>query len=134
MQTAVLAEDQGFVTSVGIISCLSGGFIELLREPLPTREERDLELKLTDEFIVFSSERLVVGGRCHERDIVAAFREYYPRYRKRDMRRSADGISIGDGQIGEVIGTWNSRMGRPGERTKTGYWKGISLASRPPPR
>ena len=130
----MLAEDPSFVTSIGIISCLSGGFIELLREPLPTREERDLEARLNDEFIVFSTERLVVGGRCHERDIVRAFRQYYPRYRKRDMGRSADGISIDDGQIGDVIGTWNSRMGRPGERTKTGYWKGISLApaSRPP--
>ena len=33
-------------------------------------------------------ERVQVGGRCHERDIVGAFRSYYPRYRQRDMVRA----------------------------------------------
>ena len=126
----VALEDSSFVTSVGIISCLGGGFLEIAREPLPTREERDLDRLLTDEFLTFSADRLVVGGRCHERDIVAAFRQYYPRYKLRDMRRSADGVSLDDDTIGDLVGPWNARMGRPGQRTSTGYWKGISVAPR----
>lgn len=126
-------EDPSFVTSTGIISCIGGGFLELLREQLPTREERDLENVLTDEFMIFSADALVVGGRCHEREIVAAFRKRHPRYRKRDMSRTVDGVSVDDDQIGDLVGKWNMRMGRPGDRTKTGYWKGISLAPAPVP-
>ena len=33
---------------------------------------------------------------------------------------------ISDDQIGDLVGKWNAQMGRPGERTKTGLWKGIS--------
>ena len=93
------------------------------------RAERDLEAKLNEEFLVFSSERLTLGGRCHERDIVAAFRSYYPRYRSRDMSRSSDGVSVPDDEIGDLVRTWNANMGRPGTRSSTGYWKGVSLTS-----
>ena len=35
-------EDPSFVVSVGICSCIGGGLLEIIREPLPTRAERDL--------------------------------------------------------------------------------------------
>ena len=35
-------EDPSFVVSVGICSCIGGGLLEVIREPLPTRAERDL--------------------------------------------------------------------------------------------
>ena len=120
-------EDSTFVISVGICSCIGGGLLELIREPLPTREERDLSRKLEDEFLVFSAQRLTVGGRCHERDIVAAFRSFYPRYRFSDMSRATDGVSVGDEDVGGLVSRWNRSMGRPGERTSTGFWKGISV-------
>ena len=120
-------EDSTFVISVGICSCIGGGLLELIREPLPTREERDLKRKLEDEFVVFSGQRLTIGGRCHERDIVKAFRSFYPRYRFRDMSRATDGVSVGDEDIGRLVRRWNQGMNGPGERTSTGFWKGISL-------
>ena len=67
-------------------------------------------------------------GRCHERDIVRRFRKFYPRYGQADMSRYADGVSLPDDDIGDLVRTWNARMGRPGQRTSTGYWKGISVA------
>ena len=42
----VALEDQGFVISLGIISCFGGGLLEVIRQPLPTRAERDLKAKL----------------------------------------------------------------------------------------
>lgn len=124
----VALEDQSFVVSVGICACIGAGFLEVIREPLPTREERDTEARLLDEFFVFAVDELAVGGRCHEREIVRAFRSYYPRYRNRDMGRSADGESLDDTTIRDLVRTWNAQIGRPGERTSSGYWKGISLA------
>lgn len=75
----VALEDVGFVISTGICACLGGGLLEVIRPPLPTRAERDLQLRLGDEFVAFSTERLAVGGTCHEREIIGAFRKYYPR-------------------------------------------------------
>jgi len=96
-------------------------------EPLPTREERDLDRKLLDEFMAFAAQRVVPSGRCHENEIVREFRTFYPRYRRRDMGRSKDGVNLSDDKIGDLVGSWNREVGRPGERTPTGYWKGISV-------
>ena len=74
-------EDPSFVVSTGICACIGAGLLEILREPLPTRAERDLNRKLTDEFLLFANERIDPSGRCHERDIVREFRAFYPRYR-----------------------------------------------------
>lgn len=120
-------EDPSFCLSVGIISCLGGGLLELIRPPRPTREERDLRAARTAEFLAFSAERLRVGGRCHERDIVAAFRAFYPRYRRPEMSRASDGVSLADGEVAELARAWNVAMGRPAERTPTGFWKGVSV-------
>ena len=81
----LVVEDQNFVVSTGICACIGGGFLELIREPLPTREQRDTDRKLLDEFVAFASERMVPGGRCHENDIVREFRLFYPRYRRRPL-------------------------------------------------
>ena len=85
-----------------------------------------------DEFLVFSVERLEVGtsARCHERDVVAAFRSFYPRYRSRDMERSTDGVSVPDDVIADLVRGWNAQMGRPGVRTSSGFWKGIKVTER----
>ena len=148
----VALEDPSFVISLGIISSLGGAAFNLIRPPLPTRQERDLQVKssrdlhlsplistgsqlistdlqvkLRDEFLIFSSDRIAVGGRCHERDVVAAFRAFYPRYRNRDMGRYADGVSVADDDIADRLREWNAQMGRPGVRTSTGFWKGISV-------
>mmetsp|Transcript_22632 Transcript_22632/g.37390 ORF Transcript_22632/g.37390 Transcript_22632/m.37390 type:complete len:295 (+) Transcript_22632:67-951(+) len=124
----VALEDAQFVISAALCSCIGCGFLELIRQPLPTREERDLGEKLRTEFLIFSTEKLAAGGNCHERDIVRAFRAFYPRYRRADMSRTADGVSLPDDQIGDMLRSWNNKMGRPGVRTSTGYWKGISVA------
>jgi len=123
----VALEDPSFVISLGIISCLGGGTLEVIRNPLPTREERDLSNTLRDEFLIFSSDSLSVGGRCHERDVVQAFRKFYPRYRYADMSRSSDGISVSDEDITDRLREWNAAMGRPGVRTSTGFYKGIQV-------
>ena len=44
------------------------------------------------------------------------------------MERSTDGMSVPDREIVDCIRKWNVRMGRPAERTSSGYWKGISMA------
>lgn len=123
----IALEDSGFVISTAICACIGSGLLEIIREPLPTREERDLQASLSYEFLDFSNERMQMGGRCHESDIVRAFRSYYPRYRKRDMTRSADGVSLADDTIADLARAWNVRMGRPAERTSSGFYKGVSL-------
>ena len=125
----VTLEDPSFVISIGIISCLGGATVEVIRQPLPTRAERDLRATLYDDFLLFSSERLELGGRCHEREVVAAFRRFYPRYRYADMARSADGVSVADDDIADRLREWNARMGRPAQRTSSGFWKGIRVLS-----
>ena len=42
------------------------------------------------------------------------------------MERSVDGQSLPDSEIADLARAWNGSMGRPGERTSTGFWKGIS--------
>ena len=44
----LVVEDQNFVVSVGICACIGGGFLELIREPLPTREQRDTDRNTHD--------------------------------------------------------------------------------------
>lgn len=129
----VALEDQVFVLSLGIISCIGGGLLEVIRQPLPTRAERDLKARLADEFLIFSADFLTTSrgsARCHERDVVAAFRTYYPRYRNRDMERSTDGVSVPDEVIADALRSWNVQMGRPGVRSSAGFWKGIAVKKR----
>ena len=126
----VALEDSGFVISMGICSCFGAAIYDVIRQPLPTRAERDLDRTLADEFLVFSSARLSLGraaSACHEREIIAAFRKYYPRYRYADMEQTADGTSVTDRRLASCIRKWNISMGAPAERTSAGYWKGIEL-------
>ena len=125
----VALESSSFVISAAICAAFGASLLEVIRKPLQTREERELSVKLNDEFLIFSAERLAVGGRCHESEIVSAFREYFPRYRRSDMSRTTDGVSVPDDQIGDLVRMWNRSMGGPGERTPRGFWKGISLAA-----
>jgi len=83
-----------------------------------------------DEFYVFAADKLQRGGSCHETDVIAAFRAFYPRYRRRDMSDTIDGISLSDKEVGDLVRSWNMRMGRPGERTPAGYWKGFSVCDK----
>ena len=103
----LVVEDQNFVVSVGICACIGGGFLELIREPLPTREQRDTDRKLLDEFVAFASERMVPGGRCHENDIVREFRLFYPRYRRRPLGTLRQ--PVGHAQVSPVISPHASR-------------------------
>jgi len=43
------------------------------------------------------------------------------------MTRSADGVSLADDTIADLARAWNVRMGRPAERTSSGFYKGVSL-------
>jgi len=123
----VALEDPAFVLSLGVLGCLGGGSLELLRPALPTREERDREEALQAEFAVFARERLALTGRCNELDVVRAFRRFYPRYRFADMGRATDGVSLPDKDIADQLREWNARAGRPGKRTSSGFYKGISV-------
>ena len=103
----LVVEDQNFVVSTGICACIGGGFLELIREPLPTREQRDTDRKLLDEFVAFASERMVPGGRCHENDIVREFRLFYPRYRRRPLGTLRQ--PVGHAQVPPAISPHASR-------------------------
>ena len=58
---------------------------------------------------------------------LASYRAFYPRYRRADMGRTADGVNLADADIASLAQRWNRAMGGPGERTKAGYWKGVSV-------
>lgn len=45
------------------------------------------------------------------------------------MSGTTDGVSLSDSEVGELVRSWNARMGRPAERTPAGYWKGVSVVS-----
>ena len=49
------------------------------------------------------------------------------------MSGSKDGVSLQDEQIRDALGAWNRKIGRPGERTPSGYWKGLSVKARKGP-
>ena len=123
----VAFEDSSFVTSIGICACIGGGLLEVIREPLPTREERDLRAALDVEYMAWAADNLERGGRTSEREIVARFRKSFAKYRYADMSGTADGVSLSDSAICDAQRRWNLKFGRPGERTSTGFWKGISL-------
>lgn len=131
-------EDQFFVTSVGFIGVFGGLFLDYLRPKLLTRAEQER----VEEFVVFSNERLQLGGLSPEEDIIKAFREFYPRYRFPDMSSTIDGVSVSDAEIVDVIKQWNKQNGSPCKRVQSSYaggrrtagatkakgsWKGISL-------
>ena len=122
-------EDASFVVAIGVCSVFGGGLLEVIREPGLTREERDELEELKSEFLIFAVENLQRGGRCHENDIVASFRGFYPRYRRRDMSTTTDGVSRSDIEIASLARMWNKQMGYPAERTPNGFWKGLSVAS-----
>ena len=123
----VALEDSSFVISLGICSCIGGGLLEVIREPLPTREERDMRISLDVEYMAWAADNLERGGRTSEREIVARFRKSFAKYRYADMSGTADGVSLSDSAICDAQRRWNLKFGRPGERTSTGFWKGISL-------
>ena len=52
------------------------------------------------------------------------------RYRFADMQASADGTSLTDARVAELVRTWNAAAGSPATRTPAGYWKGLSVVSR----
>ena len=61
----VAFEDSSFVTSIGICACIGGGLLEVIREPLPTREERDTRAALDVEYMAWAAD-LERGGRTSQ--------------------------------------------------------------------
>lgn len=129
----VALEDSGFVLSVGVCACIGAALLETIREPLPTRAERDLAAVRQEEFLWFAAKRVAVGhearqiGFCHETDVVRTYRTFYSKYRFADMSRASDGVSLADGTIKDLAREWNAAAGRPGDRSSAGYWKGLAV-------
>jgi len=55
-------EDASFVVAIGICSVFGGGLLEVVRDPLSTREERELQERRRDEFGVFAVDKLQRGA------------------------------------------------------------------------
>lgn len=122
-------EDASFVVSIGICACFGCALLEVIREPIPSRAEREALEARQAEFLVFADQRLERGGRCHERDVIRAFRDFYPCYRRADISGTTNGVrSPSDIEVGRLVRSWNSRLGVPGERTTAGFYKGFSVA------
>jgi hypothetical protein len=55
-------EDASFVVAIGVCSVFGGGLLEVIRDPLSTREERELQETRREEFLVFAAENLERGA------------------------------------------------------------------------
>ena len=43
------------------------------------------------------------------------------------MGRALDGVSLEDKAVAGQLREWNRREGRPGERTSSGFYKGVGV-------
>jgi len=127
-----LAEgDSAVCLQLAGVSLIGGATLELGRiasgEKRDTREEADRANQLRDEFAEFANRRLLEGGNCHRRDIVAAFRRYFAKYRQSDT--TSDGsTSLTDLEIEQLIRSWNQVENRGrAEMTSGGFYYGIQI-------
>jgi hypothetical protein len=110
------------------VSLIGGATLELGRiasgEKKETREEADRSNQLRHEFAEFAERRLVEGGNCHRRDIVAAFRRYFAKYRQAD----SDTYPLTDLEIEQLLRSWNQSENRGrAEMTSGGFYYGIQI-------
>ena len=110
------------------VSLIGGATLELGRiasgEKQVTRDEMDRSMQLRHEFAEFANRRLVPGGNCHRRDIVAAFRRYFAKYRQADSEE----YPLTDLEIEQLLRTWNQQEnGGRAEMTSGGFYYGIQI-------
>lgn len=110
------------------VSLIGGGTLELGRiasgEKRATRDEMDRSMQLREEFAEFAKQRLTSGGNCHRRDIVAAFRRYFAKYRQSDSTE----YPLTDLEIEQLLRGWNQmENGGRAEMTSGGFYYGIQI-------
>jgi hypothetical protein len=55
-------EDASFVVAIGVCSVFGGSLLEVVRDPLPTRQERELQQIRSEQFLVFAAGNLQRGA------------------------------------------------------------------------
>ena len=110
------------------VGLICGATLELGRiasgEKSETREEADRSNQLRQEFAEFAERRIVKGGNCHRRDIVAAFRRYFAKYRQSDSEQ----YPLTDLEIEKLLRSWNQLENRGrAEMTSGGFYYGIQI-------
>jgi hypothetical protein len=110
------------------VTLIGGATLELGRiasgEKSATRDENDRSNQLQQEFAEFANARLTSGGNCHRRDIVAAFRRYFAKYRQADSEE----YPLTDLEIEQLLRSWNRRENRgKAEMTSGGFYYGIQI-------
>ncbi len=110
------------------VSLIGGATLELGRiasgEKRATRDEMDRSTQLREEFAEFANKRVTRGGNCHRRDIVAAFRRYFAKYRQADSEE----FPLTDLEIEQLLRSWNQiENGGRAEMTSSGFYYGIQI-------
>ena len=89
-----------------------------------TRDEKDRDVQLNEEFDDFAENRLRTGGNCHRTDIVKSFRRYYAKYRQVDSQE----YPLADLEIEKLVRFWNKTKNQgKAEMSSSGFYYGISI-------
>lgn len=124
-----LAEgDSAVCLQLAGVSLIGGATLELGRiasgEKGETRKENDRSNQLREEFAEFANKRLIPGGNCHRRDVVACFRRFNPKYRQPDSEE----YPLTDLEIEQLLRSWNKVENRgSAEMTSGGFYYGIQI-------
>lgn len=113
----LLLGDATWSISTGIGALFAAGFYEIGRpERLNVAQSQLLEAQWQD-FASFANDSLQRRGRCHETEVINAFRKRFGRYRMQS--------SISDARVRDMIKNWH-----PGaSRSRMGWYKNLSLVS-----
>ena len=105
----------------GMGACVAAAVYEVGRpERLSVEEAQVLEAQWQD-FARFADASLARGGRCHETEVFRAFRRTYGRYRSEE--------ALSDSRLRDMIRNWGGGGRGGAERSRTGWYKNLSLRS-----
>ena len=119
--------DRNISLQLAGVSLIGGASLELGRiasgEKAPTRDESDRTGQLVEEFEEFATKRLTPGGNCHRKDVVAAFRRYFAKYRQSDSEE----YPLTDLEIERLLKEFTKARYPNVERTSAGFYYGIQI-------
>ena len=118
-----LGGEATWAVSTGLGALLAAGVYEVGRPPRLSGAQAAALEERWDDFRAFADARLARRGRCHARDVAAAYRRASPAFRARAANAGDAPSPEAEAELRAFVAQWHPQA----ERSSAGFYKNLSV-------